>query len=255
VWGRIISLVCLTGCDYLFQLEHIDRSDAAKPVCPPAGGVTTTKQFGARSGGTAPTPTADTFLSQDTAHANSNYGGVDKIFVCTQCSCTIDCESIAGGDDDVRGLVRFDLAADIPVCSNVRDAFLLFDTTGDNLGSGFVVLYAVREAWNEGTGSATGSSEPANWNNRVPGVPWVDDGVGPGSRSAAELGRFAPTGANTNYKVDIDELAVQGWVDDPPTNNGAVMVVTSSTSDVHFHSREAIDPARRPALVVTYDPP
>jgi hypothetical protein len=258
MWGLVISLVCLTGCDFLFQLEHLDGSDArgSGEMCLPPTGVPATKQLGARSGGVA-TATIDTFVSDDSAHLESNFGGVDKLFACNQCACDTDCESIsATNDDDVRALVRFDLETEIPQCSKVMTATLLIDTTSDNLGGGSsMALYAVSEAWDEGTGPAIGGPGTANWIERKPGLPWLDGGVGPGSRSASKVGEFAPIDGNASYDVTIDAAAVQTWVDDRATNHGFVLLVTGSTSDVHFHSREASDPAKRPALRVTYTPP
>jgi hypothetical protein len=258
VWGRILLLVCLTSCDYLFQLEHLDGSDAMPidaPACPAPTGATATKQFGARSGATE-TPSTDTFISDDDNQDTHNFGSLDKLFVCYQCSCTTDCESISGGDDDVRTLLRFELAAGILPCSRVDRAILYLNTTDDNLGGGSsVVVYALTESWTEGTGAlATGTEGTASWNERMTGLPWVDDGAGPGSRIGTEIARFQPTGTNMGYAVDLTE-GVQRWVNAPANNHGMVLVVTGSTSDVHFFSRESADASRRPGLVVTYTAP
>jgi hypothetical protein len=259
MWGRIVALVCLTGCDLLFQLEHIEPTDAngsgsgsdSGPACGPASGAATTTLLGARSGAMM----IDTFVSDDIAHLSQNFGSADTLFACTQCSCTSGCESVSGGDDDVRALLRFDLEGAIPRCSRVMTAALVIDTTDDNLGNGSVLVYAVGEAWTEGTGPAAGSLGAASWTDRVAGMPWLDPGVGPDSRSANQVGIFAPAGTNQAYQVNIDHGTVQAWVDDPTTNHGVVLLVSGSTSDVHFHSSEATDPARRPGLIVMYTPP
>jgi hypothetical protein len=255
--GIVAWAWCLAGCDGVFGLDYIytrqDARTADASNCSMPTGTMMTKTFG----GLTDPGIADTFLSSDATHQLMNFGGVDKLFVCYQCNCAADCESIAGDDDDVVALLRFDFATEIPVCSRVVAAVLQLDTTADEIGAGSsVAVYEVLEAWLEGTGPATGAVGAASWLQRVPGVAWTDDGVGPvGSRGGGQIGSFAPRLADTSYDVPLDTETVQGWVDDPATNQGVVLVVMGSTSDVHFHSRETADASKRPALTVTYVSP
>lgn len=277
VRGLLAWVVLCAGCDGVFGLTHVAlpadgsvagdaprdaAADARTPDAPPdsgcavATGATMTKHFGARTGGVAAAGAHDTFLSNDTAHLTSNFGGVDKIFVCYQCSCQTDCESISGGDDDVVALVRFDFSADIPPCSKVTAASLTIDTTSDNLGGGSsIAISAVLEDWTEGVGVVTGSVGTANWEFRANAQAWLDPGVGPGGSRGVLVGSFAPNNGNTSYNVAIDLAVVQQWIDTPATNHGMLMTITGSTSDVHFWSKEYTDPSKRPGFQITYKLP
>jgi hypothetical protein len=258
----VIACIVLAGCDGVFGLQRIPEQpdgpkdqlqDAPGSVCPPAGGALVTKLFGGREGAVLASGVADTFLSSDAAHTSSNFGALDRLFACRQCSCTMDCDSIAGGDDDVVSLLRFDLGGQIPACSAVQSARLYLHTTGDNLGTGSVAVFAMLEAWDEGTGALPGGvTGAASWRERKPGTLWITPGAGTGSRATMALTSFTPTGTDSDYPVQIDPIVVQAWVDDGAKNHGFVFAVQGSMSDVHFHSSEAALPTKRPALEVTY---
>jgi hypothetical protein len=275
--GLVVCIACVAGCDGVFGLAHvydkpvldsalvdakvdakIDAPIDATPdasACAPAGGGIVTNTFNA---------TADTFVSSDGAHVGSNFGNLDNVFVCFQCNCTdaIGCESVSGGDDDVVALLRFGLTT-IVSCSHVVSAKLHLTTNSDNLGGGSIVqIYRVKEDWDEGTGGvASGVAGTANWANRKSGIAWATAGAGtPDSRDNTDLAvtSFAPTSSNTAYPVSLNTAAIQiiqQWVDVPTTNHGLVLVVSGSTSDVHFHSRTSATIGARPTLEITYQLP
>jgi hypothetical protein len=253
---ELIACALLAGCDGVFGLQHInDPIDATPTGCPTATGASVTKLFGGRPAGVLADGVADTFLSSDASHVGSNFGALDKLFVCAQCSCSADCESISGGDDDVVTLLRFDLGTEIPPCSSVDTVTLYLHTTSDELGSGSAVAFsAMLEAWDEGSGSVpAGVGGAASWQDRRPGTAWIGAGAGaPGSRAGSSFLLFASRDPETDYPITLGPAIVQGWVNNPATNHGVALVVEGSTSEVHFYSSEAPLAITRPALEVSY---
>lgn len=142
-----------------------------------------------------------------------------------------------------NGLLRFDLSA-LPPGTPVTAVELHVATNVDSLESGMMQFYAVLESWQEAT---------VTWNERTTGVAWTNAGVsGPTSRGTQLLGEVAPNVDFTAYVLAIHVPTVQGWIDDPATNHGMVMISTSpSGNGGMFSSREDVD-AVRPQLKITY---
>jgi hypothetical protein len=272
-----IACCVLAGCDGVFGLQHLPthrdasvsdgmsdgrvdapRDAAADTNCGAPTGAVMTKTFGPRLAA-VPVATTDTYLSDDSARLEANFGGIDRLFICLQCSCDSDCDAISDtGDDDVVTLIRFELAFEVPRCSAVQAATLRLHTNGDNLGGGSTVMaYEVLEDWDEGTNTVlTGSTGVASWNKRKPNTAWTTAGAGaPGSHGGSFVGTFAPTSTETDHPMTLNATVVQRWVDTPATNHGLVLVIEGSTSDVHFYSTESGMTSKRPALVLTYREP
>jgi hypothetical protein len=270
--AALVALSSLAGCHALFGLDEVrdvppgdsgadGAIDDGKGPCGPRDTVVTTKLIGPRAGGMSPTAITDTFISSDTAHIASNFGALDMLFACNKCTCAQDCESIAGGDDDVVTLLKVDLSADVPSCSEVMFAQLVIDTTDDNLGAGSdVAVYPLLEAWDEGNGAvAAGTTGAASWQARAGANLWRTAGAGVGgtsgdSRSTTAMATFDPNADNTTFTVLLEKTVVQGWVDNPATNHGMAILVINNPSDVHFWSTEAVD-SDRPALQIAYFAP
>src|SRR3712207_5913935 len=69
------------------------------------------------------------------------------------------------------------------------------------------------------------------------------------SREATVPGSITPSvkGKNT---LTLPAAVVQGWVDNPATNQGIILANPSSTRGFNFASREDTDPTQRPQLTL-----
>jgi hypothetical protein len=144
--------------------------------------------------------TADTFLASDVATTNFN----------SQISALTD------GDIQRVALFRFDLTT-IAATATVS-AVELHIWTDDDPGR-FVEFYAALESWSETT---------TTWNVRTTGTNWMTAGAAPPSRGTTVLGTVDPTTTFTEYVVTILPSAVAGWVANPVTNFGFVLVTTNA---------------------------
>jgi hypothetical protein len=247
------------GCDALFNLDHVpdpgpvstERPDSGAipdAACAPSRSVTTSI-MGARTGGTGQASMADTFLVSK--NQGQNYGAAPTLALCNGCSAS----DTPWNDSTALALIHFDMAAICPG-STVLSAELQLDTTDDNLGSGTVGVFVMLEAWDEGNGTASGSSGAASWNDRLPGTAWSNDGAGaPASRESTPIATFQPLDKNVEYSIPLPVAVVQKWLTAPETNFGFALVITSGNSDVQFHSRESIYVNKRPGFVVTSQAP
>ena len=181
--------------------------------------------------------TADTYLINDSTHAAFNYGG-DKIFS-------------PDGSPPQTSLLRFELTG-IPHTAVIEKAVLTLQETDS--GGAAVQFYRVLEEWQEGR--EVGAAGAANWNERMPGVPWTVPGCGytsstVRSRDNDSMGSMADT--TGKHTLDVTE-AITDWVKSPSTNFG--FALTESASDgVDFVSREGASTLLRPELSIQYHLP
>ena len=160
-----------------------------------------------------------------------------------------------------RALMAFDVASDIPAGAIITDVQLTLTVQQAGNGSGFdsYSLHRVLQDWGEGTSDAFGGGGTTS----TPGdVTWLhtfyDTGRwnSPGgdfetAASAAEIiGTF---GAETWESTPELVADVQGWLDDPSSNFGWILIGDESAfaSSRKFGSRES---AEGPVLAVTYIP-
>jgi hypothetical protein len=169
--------------------------------------------------------TADTFLASDVATTNFN----------AQTSALTD------GDVQRVALFRFDLTA-IATTAVVSAAELHIWTDYDPGRN--VSFYAALESWDEAT---------TTWNVRTTGTNWTTAGAAPPSRGTTVLGTVDPTVANTEYVVTIVPAAVAGWVANPATNFGFVLVTTDADG-TRFSTRENATATVHAYLRVTHTP-
>jgi hypothetical protein len=180
---------------------------------------------------------ADAQMSQ--AQATRNYGAATSI--------NVDGNEPAGTGRDTSSLLRFDLSA-VPPGTKVASARLKLDVTNGTTDS--YQLQPLRRAWVEGQ---------AAWNVRRTGSYW---GIG-GARSSATdreatvMATVAPAQA-APYSVGLSAAGVakvQGWIDNPSSNFGAVVSGATKANGFDFRSREVADPARKPTLELDYEVP
>jgi hypothetical protein len=169
--------------------------------------------------------TADTFLASD--GANTNFNAQDS--------------ALTDGDVQRVALFRFDLTAIAPtavVSAAELHIFTDYDPGRD------VTFYAALESWDEAT---------TTWNVRTTGTNWTAAGAAPPSRGTTALGTVDPTVDFTEYVVTILPAAVAGWVANPATNFGFVLVTTNADG-TRFTTRESTTAESHAYLRVTHTP-
>ncbi|MDX1909285.1 MAG: DNRLRE domain-containing protein [Bacteroidia bacterium] len=160
-----------------------------------------------------------------------------------------------------RGLLKFDLSG-IPAGSTITSATLTMTKSLGGLGPNPVSVHLLTQDWGEGTSVATtggggmgagATNNDATWLHRFfPGQFWTNPGGDYVSTASAtvSIGNFGPYNwTSTQIMADV-----QGWVDNPGTNFGWIVIGNEGSvqSTQRFNSREASIPANRPKLTVTY---
>ncbi len=152
-----------------------------------------------------------------------------------------------------RALIRFDMSGYIPIGSAVTSATLIFRVDSRSPVSSAPMrlqCYEVLQPWVD---------QQATWNEAQSGVSWWDGSGDAGgcegsSRAASPVTDVLidkPAGAF--IELDVTQ-AVQGWVNDPATNNGLLLLgkPAGGAANYSLMSCNSISPVGRPRLVVTY---
>lgn len=149
-------------------------------------------------------------------------------------------------------LVRFDLTS-IPNDAAVIAAELsLFTSTLDLAFSMDPAnIFEVLEPWDEG--NVSGAPGTANWNDRMPGVPWTTPGCGPGSRSTTSIASLTAVMTGSEYVFALPTDLVERWVSTPSENHGLVLH-TAFEDGTGIATSESTLLNHRPMLTVTFDP-
>lgn len=231
---------CLVGCSA--EIGGDDSTDAAP------GGDASPAADAAPPPDAAPLETQTTVFSADDIadtfvrliNPTFNYGGRDRM-----CADTTS--------DDRRMLLRIDLSA-LPAGAQVVEAtFHLWTGTSTNdLSTQTFSAYQMLEAWNEGT--QDGAAGFANWNERKSGTAWTVAGAGVGSRDDVVMGSFVPAALDTEYLVSLQPELIQGWVDDPASNFG-IVIVSAGADGGCFATAEFATASKHPSFVVTWNAP
>jgi hypothetical protein len=170
--------------------------------------------------GDVPGDTRDTFLRLE--DPDDNFGGCEYVMI----------DPLA---QTMRALIRIDTAA-IPPGTAITSAELVVwtvrsdvDAGGDSFDGSFAA-YGMLQAWNEGnTCSASGA---ASWRQAAPGVDWAMLGADAPARDTAVIGGLGtPIVLDTEYAMSLSPDVVQGWIDDPASNFGLVIVGSEGFDD------------------------
>lgn len=237
----MLTWCCLVGCGAEIGGDGEDvprdaspdaapRPDAAAPADASPPGTETTVF--------AVPDVVDTYLRL--SDPTFNYGGRDRM-----CADTTT--------DDRRILLRVDVSA-LPAGAAVLQAKLhIWTGTSDNdLSSQTYSLYQVLESWNEG--NENGVAGAASWNERQGGTAWTVAGAGVGSRDDVAVGSFKPTALDTEYAVALQPDLVRGWIEDPASNDG-IIIVAAGSDGACFATTENATAGKHPTLSVTWTPP
>ena len=164
-----------------------------------------------------------------------------------------------------RALMQFDIAGSVPAGSTITAVTLniTVNRSGDNQDRS-MSIHPVSLAWGEGTNGcgARGGGQgeqavagAATWIDAEFGItPWAAPGGDFGTASASAV-VGSGNGAIGSWNSGAMVGDVQGWLDNPASNAGWIVVmndeVTASTAR-RFNSREGAVP---PTLTITFDPP
>ncbi len=167
-----------------------------------------------------------------------------------------------GSGSTRRTLFAFDVAAAVPAGATITVARLTLQLAQTSAGPKAVGIHVVTADWGEGPSDAVGGEGggtaaldgdatwlhtffPSQFWNTVggdfvaaPSVVTTVDQVGPYTWASGEM-----------------VADVQGWLDDPPSNLGWMLVGDESTQATtkKFDSRDTADPALRPALTIEFE--
>ncbi len=161
-----------------------------------------------------------------------------------------------------RALLAFDIAAAIPAPAIIEEVQLRLEMNRTFAGNIDVRLLPMESDWGEGTSDAEGqegigtssTTGDATWlHSFFDTAIWSTPGGDFGSLSSA-----TQTVADFNFYTwgSTPEMVadVQGWLDDPATNYGWILLgdETANRTVKRFASRENTAPTTRPALIITY---
>src|SRR5215211_5742665 len=178
------------------------------------------------------TSTADTQIVENAP--TKNYGAVSSLGVNENDQSSIGKDKFA--------LVKWDLS-EIAPGTQINSALVTLNVATTSPQS--YQAYVLKEPWVESA---------ATWNVYSSGMPWEVAGAkGALDKEATVAGTITPSvkGKNT---LTLPLAVVQGWVDDPATNQGIIIANPSSTRGFNFSSREVTDPTRRPKLTLDLSP-
>lgn len=162
---------------------------------------------------------------------------------------------------DRRALVAFDVAGEIPAGATILSAELILQASRvASADEQAITLHAVTESWGEGTSDAPGqegagtAAAPgdATWLHRMaPGTLWAQEGGSfvPGASAMLAVGGLGSYSWGSTPDMVND---VQGWLDDPSSNFGWLLLMSDgvSGSAKRFNSRE--NGSSPPVLRVEY---
>ncbi len=151
----------------------------------------------------------------------------------------------ADGDDpngtgkDKSALIKWDTSGIAPG-TKVNSASVTLSVT--NPSPQTYEAYALKRAWTE---------TAATWKNYDSAKPWEVAGAkGSLDREAAVAGTITAS-ATGKQTFTLDPAVVQGWVDNPASNQGIIIADAANTDGLDFSSREATDSTQRPQLTVS----
>jgi hypothetical protein len=173
--------------------------------------------------------------------------------------------SISDGINIRRGLIAFDLGAQLPANAIITDVTLtLFaNKLASNAFNSQVTLSRLTGDWGEGSSRAPspegagGSAQPgdATWLHQFfSNNPWTTPGGDFLSQPSATATITSP-GVTYSWSSPALVSDVQFWINNPTSNFGWIVRgnEASSQTSVQFDSRSNFDVAHRPALTVEYE--
>ncbi len=195
-------------------------------------------------------PSKDNTLYESATGFSSNGAG-DSLFV-----------GATGTGGIRRGLLAFDVAGNIPAGSTVSSVSLTLYMSRTISGAQPVELHRVVADWGEGTSNASGNegagapatTGDATWRHRFFNTTfWTTEG-GDFSPTVSAVRSVASVGSYTWGTSPQLVTDVQGWLNNPSSNFGWVLIGSEAASQTakRFGSRENPMPSARPVLTINY---
>lgn len=158
---------------------------------------------------------------------------------------TVDGDTPTDTGQDDFALLRWDLSS-LPSGSVVKKASLTVHVTNATVSA--YQGYELLRSWNELEASWLKASTSSAWE--------VAGALGGSDRGTAVLLTIANSNTLSSFVTyaftSAGLASVQKWVQSPSSNHGIVIGNTISGDGFAFASREAVDPAQRPRLTITY---
>jgi len=198
-------------------------------------------------------PEKDSTLIEDATGALSNGSG-PAIFA----------GRISSGTNSIRrALIDFDLSSQIPPGSIVTKAILSLYLSSTNAGPVPIRLHRVLGDWGEGASSSSGgggapsTTGDSTWIHRFYADSFWNLAGGDFDPSPSCMALVDQLGSYSWGSTAEMVFDVQGWLDNPETANGWILVGNESlpTTVKRFDSRESPEEANRPLLYVEFTPP
>ena len=171
----------------------------------------------------------------------------------------------SNADNARRGVISFDVSSVVPTGATIISAELTLNMSRSTSPTSPVELHALIADWgegasdamsNEGSGAAPADGD-ATWVHRMfNSVLWQT----PGGDFSSLVSAVVSVGGSSRYTWNTtSEMVadVQGWVDDPSTNFGWLLLGDETTSRTakRFDSNESPTAGNRPTLTITYELP
>ena len=165
-----------------------------------------------------------------------------------------------------RALIAFDIADNIPAGSTIQSVALTLNMSMTHGSAVDVDLCPATQDWGEGTsvadlgegGGAPATLGDATWVHTFFDTQFWNVQGGDFISAASATTTVDQVGAYT-WSSDGMVADVQGWLDQPSTNFGWVIIATNfestSMTAKRFDTKENADPTVQPVLAVTYLPP
>jgi hypothetical protein len=148
----------------------------------------------------------------------------------------VDGDDSDPGGKDLYAALRWDLSQ-IPAGATVTSATVTLNIS--NPSPQTYGVFELKRAWSEGQ---------VNWNVAATGTPWATAGAKGATDRGSQIASVTPTNV-APYTFTIPASVVQGWLNDPSSNNGIVLAHTTNSDGFVFDSRDGTSP---PKLTINY---
>ncbi|MBX3359233.1 MAG: DNRLRE domain-containing protein [Phycisphaeraceae bacterium] len=172
----------------------------------------------------------------------------------------------SSGGERRRALLMFDVASAIPAGSTVTSVQLKLHLSRTSTGNQTISVYRLTSDWGEGTSNPDGNEGAganatpgeATWETKFwPSVMWTTPGSDKVVTASASRSIASTIASYTWSSTAMLVADVQGWLANPATNFGWVLIGNEATTHTakRFDSRENPTESFRPQLIVVYTPP
>ncbi|MBN2753227.1 MAG: hypothetical protein JXR81_00030 [Candidatus Goldbacteria bacterium] len=150
---------------------------------------------------------------------------------------TGSCANVSVGYTDVmnfgamRGVIRGDVSYIIPDNVDVVSAKLVVNVIGISGSNINVSAYKLNAAWTKGSQCIATSTDGVTWATTNGTTPWASAG---GDYDAASSGGATAITATDEYEIEIKPSVVEGWLADPSTNFGVILISSNETTEGYF---------------------